>query len=88
MSLLKLMHSRARLGANRNHSRSYGEDLQRGMVGEGAISYKRFGGTEYWSPGQNGLAGDPSLPQGQAAIVGRRLAGFERINADGVEVAA
>jgi len=44
---MKLMHSFVRLGANRSHSRSYGEDWQRRMADEGAISCKRFGGTQY-----------------------------------------
>ena len=48
MSLqVKLMHSFVRLGANRSHSRSYGEDLQRRMVDEDAISCERFGETQY-----------------------------------------
>jgi hypothetical protein len=42
-----LMHSRARQGANHSHSRSYGEDLQRRMAREGAISCNWFGGTNY-----------------------------------------
>jgi hypothetical protein len=42
---IKSMDSRVRLGGNRSHSRSYGEDLQRRMAGEGAISCKWFGGT-------------------------------------------
>jgi hypothetical protein len=44
---MKLMHSRARQGANHSHSRSYGEDLQRRMAREGAISCNWFGGTDY-----------------------------------------
>ena len=49
MSLqIKLMNSFVRLGVNRSHSRSYGEDLQRRMAGEGAISCERFGGAKYW----------------------------------------
>jgi len=44
---MKLMRSFGRLGANRSHSRSYGEDLQRRMADEGAISCKRFGETQY-----------------------------------------
>ena len=44
---MKSMHSFARLGANRSHSRSYGEDLQRRMADEGTISCKRFGETQY-----------------------------------------
>ena len=35
------------LGANRSHSLSFGEDLQRRMADEGAISCNRFGGTDY-----------------------------------------
>ena len=42
---MKSMHSFVRLGANHSHSRSYGEDLQRRMPDEGAISCNRFGGT-------------------------------------------
>ena len=41
------MDSFGRLGANRSHSRSYGEDLQRRMADEDAISCKRFGETQY-----------------------------------------
>jgi len=44
---MKSMDSSAKLDANRSHSRSYGEDLQQRMTSEGAISGKRFGGTEY-----------------------------------------
>ena len=44
---MKSMDSFGRLGANRSHSRSYGEDLQRRMVDEDAISCKRFGETQY-----------------------------------------
>ena len=42
------MDSFGRLGANRSHSRRYGEDLQRRMVDEDAISCKRFGETKFW----------------------------------------
>ena len=44
---MKSMNSFGRLGANRSHSRSYGEDLQRRMVDEDAISCERFGKTQY-----------------------------------------
>ena len=44
---MKSMDSFGRLGANRSHSRSYGEDLQRRMADEDAISCKRFGETQY-----------------------------------------
>ena len=44
---MKSMPSFVRLGANHSHSRSYGEDLQRRMADEGAISCDRFGGTDY-----------------------------------------
>ena len=44
---MKSMGSFGRLGANRSHSRSYGEDLQRRMVDEDAISCERFGETQY-----------------------------------------
>ena len=44
---MKSMLSFVRLGANRRHSCSYGEDLQRRMADEGAISCNRFGGTDY-----------------------------------------
>ena len=44
---MKSMRSFVRLGANPRHSRSYGEDLQRPMADEGAISCNRFGGTDY-----------------------------------------
>ena len=37
---MKSMNSFVRLGANHSHSRSYGEDLQRRMADEGAISCK------------------------------------------------
>jgi hypothetical protein len=48
MSLpMKSMDLLVSLGANHSHSRSYGEDLQRQMAGEGAISCKRFGETLY-----------------------------------------
>ncbi len=44
---MKSMDSFVRLGANRSHSQSYGEDLQRRMADEDAISCERFGGTKY-----------------------------------------
>ena len=44
---MKSMDSFLRLGANRSHSRSYGEYLQRRMADEDAISCKRFGETQY-----------------------------------------
>ena len=44
---MKSMASFVRLGANRSHSRRYGEDLQRRMAGEDAISCQRFGETQY-----------------------------------------
>ena len=48
MSLqMKSMDSFVRLGANRSHSRRYGEDLQRRLADEDAISCKRFGATQY-----------------------------------------
>ena len=51
MSLqVKSMDSSVRLDANRSHSRSYGEDLQRRMADEDAISCKRFGETQYQEP--------------------------------------
>ena len=45
---MKSMLSFVRLGANHSHSHSYGEDLQRRMTDEGAISCNRFGGTDYY----------------------------------------
>ena len=46
---MKSMDSFGRLGANRSHSLSYGEDLQQRMVDEGAISCGRFSETQYWT---------------------------------------
>jgi hypothetical protein len=46
---MKSMHSWVRLGATRSHSSCYGEELQRRMAQEGAISRQRFGETEHWS---------------------------------------
>jgi hypothetical protein len=59
---MKSMHSYVRLGANRSHSRSYGEDWQRRMADEGATSCKRFGGTQYQNrtrPGPARRGADP-----------------------------
>jgi hypothetical protein len=47
---MKSMDLFARPGANRSHSRSYGEKLQRGMADKDAISCKGFGETEYRTP--------------------------------------
>jgi hypothetical protein len=44
---MKSMRSPVRQGANRSDTQWYREDLQRRMAGEGAISGKRFGGTQY-----------------------------------------
>ena len=48
---MKSMDSFDRLGANRSHSRSYGEDLQRRMADE-CIDFicKLIGGTQYQWP--------------------------------------
>ena len=46
---MKLMRSFVRQGANHSHSRSYGEDLQRSMADEGAISCQWFDATMYQS---------------------------------------
>jgi len=44
---IKPMHSRSQQGANRSHSRSYGEDLQRSMADKDAISCQPFGEAQY-----------------------------------------
>ena len=44
---MKSMDSFVRLGANRSHSRRYGENLQPRLADEDAISCKRFGETQY-----------------------------------------
>lgn len=43
------MHSGVRLGATHSHGSCYGEELQRRMAQEGAISRKRFGETEHYT---------------------------------------
>jgi len=44
---MKSMDLFARQGANRGDSRSYREDLQRGMADKDAISCQPFGETQY-----------------------------------------
>ena len=64
---MKSMRSFVRLGANHSHSRSYGEDLQRRMADEGAISCNRFGGTDYqFSPAFKGP--DPAVSRAPLAL--------------------
>jgi hypothetical protein len=41
------MHSFVRLGANRSHSLFYGEDLQRRMADEGAVSCIEICGSQH-----------------------------------------
>ena len=45
---MKSVDSVGRLRANRSHSRCNGDDLQRRMADEDAISCERFGKAQYW----------------------------------------
>ena len=54
---MKVTDSRSGLGANRRHSRSYGEDLQRRHGCEDALSCFDISGSEYYLPGTDGGSG-------------------------------
>ena len=75
---MKSMRSIVRLGANRSHSRSYGEDLQRRMADEGAISCNRFSGTDYEIQLSGGFGGDRI---GQGAQLQQRAVGRAGVQA-------